>query len=115
MAARQRRAVLNSESGHLHSACASRAHWPGSGPSCCQVYQRCRGARTAAGSIQTLPLGPRPTMLCAGRQVSEDTGGPPRPATMGSKTDLVVWLRLQPLQERVYKVRAGPAADEAAM
>jgi hypothetical protein len=30
-------------------------------------------------------------------------GGAPRPAAMGSKTDLVVWLRLTPLQRHIYE------------
>ena len=39
------------------------------------------------------------------RETTSAEGSAVRLATMGTKTDLVVWLRLQPLQERVYKVR----------
>ena len=44
----------------------------------------------------------------ADRAEAAPADGQARPEAMGAKNDLVVWLRLQPAQQRIYEVLTCP-------
>jgi hypothetical protein len=51
--------------------------------------------------------------LVASRPGGAADGGRARPAAMGAKNDLVIWLRLVPTQQHIYEARARSPANPA--
>jgi SNF2 family DNA or RNA helicase len=72
-------------------------------------------AAAAGGGDGTSPAGGLVVAASNTSRAAAAAASAPRPAAMGSKTDLVVWLRLTPLQRHVYEAFLHSDAVKAAL
>lgn len=99
-------AAAGSSAGSSSSAAAARGGGAGSDGVVAAATLAAAGGTSSSAAAGTPP---QPAAAAAGGV------GPPRPAAMGSKTDLVVWLRLTPLQRHIYEAFLHSDAVKAAL